>query len=207
LGETNLEWLNEPGRAVFYPKVGHCVFRGLTQDLAVPDQRLIELEDMEEGSRILVPMDRVADLRLRRAGSSLEEIQEVLSAEFEPPLEDPEERQRFIEELVREGSPRGLARALKHLHLQRQVGGLTREEEQIRRKIRSWLAAEVALARGCTRAEAQALLTRTLQDAMAAHRQKEKEEAAERRRAAKAEKQAAAQGRSETSDQEPEQTA
>ena len=201
MSETKPDWLNEPGKPVFYPKVGHCVFRGLTQDLAVPDKKLLELEDMEEGSRILVPMDRVAELGLRRAGAALEEIREVLSAEFEPPIEPSEERQRQIDNLVREGSPRGLSRALKHLHLHRQVGGLTREEEQVRRKIRSWLAAEVALSRGSTRAEAQALLTRTLQDAMSAHRQKEKEEAAERRRVAKAEKQAAAQSRAEGSEE------
>lgn len=192
-------WLPEPGRPIFYPKVGHCVCRGVTRDGAAPGAQLLELEDIEEGSRILIPVERVSELGIRPAGMALEEIQEVLSSEFEPAIEQDEERQRWVEELVREGSPRGLARALKRLHLRRQTGGLTRDEEQIRRKIRSWLAAEVALSRGCTRAEAQALLTRTLQEALAAHRQKEKQEATERRRAAKAEREAAKAGSPPTS--------
>ena len=90
--------------------------------------------------------------------------------------------------LVSEGSPRALAKGLKRLHLLRQTTGLSREEEQTRRKIRSWLAAEVALSKDCTRAEAQALITRVLQEAMNAHRRKEREEAKERRRQVKAQK-------------------
>jgi CarD family transcriptional regulator len=178
--------LTEPGRPVFYPKVGHCLYRGIVEDNAVPGLKLLELEDIEEGSRILVPVDHVPKLGLRPAGSALEEIREELSKEFEAPLETDEERGQLIEELVSEGSARGLAKALKRLHLIRQTQGLSREEEQTRRRIRSWLAAEVALARDCTRAEAQALITRILQEAMATHRKKEKEEAKERRRAAKA---------------------
>lgn len=179
--------ITEPGRPVFYPKVGHCIYRGIIEDAAAPGTQLLELEDIEEGSRILVPMDRVPTLGLRPAGNALAEIREELSAEFEPLLESDEERQTIVEKLVTEGSPRGLAKALKRLHLVRQTSGLSREEEQTRRKIRSWLAAEVALAKDCTRAEAQALITRILQETMAAHRRKEKEEAKERRRAAKAE--------------------
>jgi len=198
LGERdpNPVWMTEPGRSIFYPKVGHCVFRKLTQDLSSPDKKFLELEDLEEGSRILVPMDRAGELRLRPAGAALDEINQVLSGEFETPDEG-SERHGLIEALVAEGSPSSLAKALKRLHFRRQNSGLNREEEQVRRKIRSWLAAEVALSRSCTRAEAQALLTRTLQDAMAAHREKEKQEALERRRAAKAEKEReAAAGRS-----------
>ncbi len=179
--------LTEPGRPIFYPKIGHCIFRGVIEDRAAPGTKLIELEDIEEGGRILVPMDRVPKLGLRPAGTYLDEIKQELASEFEPPLESEDARQLLVQELVNEGSPNGLAKALKRLHLARQTGGLSREEEQTRRKIRSWLAAEVALARDCTRAEAQALITRVLQETMAAHRRKEKEEAKERRRAAKAE--------------------
>jgi RNA polymerase-interacting CarD/CdnL/TRCF family regulator len=157
----------------------------------LPGTKLVELEDIEEGSRILIPLDRVPKLGLRPAGAALEVIREELASEFEAPMETDEERQNLVEELINEGSPRGLAKALKRLHLIRQTSGLSREEEQTRRKIRGWLAAEVALAKDCTRAEAQALITRVLQETMAAHRRKEKEEAKERRRIAKAEKQAA----------------
>jgi RNA polymerase-interacting CarD/CdnL/TRCF family regulator len=183
--------LTEPGRPVFYPKVGHCIYRGVIEDPSVPGMKLLELEDIEEGSRILVPLERIPKLGLRPAGAALEEIREELASEFETPMENDEERRQLVDTLVNEGSPRGLAKALKRLHLARHTGGLSREEEQTRRKIRSWLAAEVSLSRDCTRAEAQALLTRVLQEAMASHRKKEKEEAKERRRAAKAEKQAA----------------
>jgi RNA polymerase-interacting CarD/CdnL/TRCF family regulator len=178
--------LTEPGRPVFYPKVGHCIYRGIIEDASMPGVKMLEMEDIEEGSRILVPLDRVPKLGLRPAGASLEEIREELSAEFETQLEEEEERHRLVDELITEGTPRGLAKALKRLHLVRQTQGLNREEEQIRRKIRSWIAAEVALSRDCTRAEAQALITRILQETMSAHRKKEKEEAKERRRAAKA---------------------
>lgn len=184
-GKTQLP---EPGRPVFYPKVGHCIYRGTTADPAAPGTELLELEDMEEGSRILIPMERVPSLGLRPAGAELEEIKEELGAEFEQPLESDDERHRLVDELVAEGTPRSLARALKRLYLIRQTAGLSREEEQVRRKIRSWLAAEVALSKDCTRAEAQALITRALQETMAAHRKKEKEEAKERRRAAKAQR-------------------
>lgn len=179
--------LTEPGCPVFYPKVGHCIYRGVVEDRAAPGTKLIELEDIDDGGRILVPMERVPKLGLRPAGTYLDEIKEELSSEFEPPLESDDARQLLIQELVNEGSPRGLAKALKRLHLTRQADGLSREEEQTRRKIRSWLAAEVALARDCTRAEAQALITRILQETMATHHRKEKEEAKERRRTAKAE--------------------
>ncbi len=178
--------LTEPGRPVFYPKVGHCIYRGVVEDSSMPGVKMLELEDIEEGSRILVPLDRVPMLGLRPAGASIEEIREELSSEFETQLEEEEERQKLIDELITEGTPSGLAKALKRLHLVRKTQGLNREEEQIRRKIRSWIAAEVALSRDCTRAEAQALITRILQESMSAHRQKEKEEAKERRRAAKA---------------------
>jgi len=183
--------LPKPGRPVFYPKVGHCIYRGITEDQAAPGTKLLELEDIEEGSRILVPLERVPKLGLRPAGTSLEVIREELSSEFEPSLESDEASRHLVEELVNEGTPRGLAKALKRLHLVRQTTGLSRENEQMRRKIRGWLAAEVALARDCTRAEAQAMLTRLLQETMASHRRKEKEEAKERRRVAKAEKKAA----------------
>jgi hypothetical protein len=78
-----------------------------------------------------------------------------------------------------------LAQSLKILHLLRQTTGLSREEEQTRKKIRSWLAAEVSISRDCTRAEAQAFMTRILQETMAEHQKKEKEEAKERRRVAR----------------------
>jgi RNA polymerase-interacting CarD/CdnL/TRCF family regulator len=193
VGESDLTGLTEPGRPVFYPKVGHCIYRGVIEDPAVPGTKLVELEDIEEGSRILIPLDRVPNLGLRPAGTALEVIRDELAAEFETPMETAEDRHNLVDGLVNEGSPQGLAKALKRLHLIRQTSGLSREDEQLRRKIRSWLAAEVALARDCTRAEAQALITRVLQETMAAHRKKEKEEAKERRRLAKAEKQAAEQ--------------
>lgn len=180
--------LPPPGEPVFYPKVGHCVYRGLTEDRAAPGKKLVELEDLEEGSRILIPTERVPKLGLRPAGRALEEIQEELAAEFEQPSEDDAELEGLIEELVNDGSPRNLAKGLKRLHLLRQTTGLSREEEHTRRKIRSWLAAEVAISKDCTRAEAQALITRILQEAMNAHRRKEREEAKERRRQVKAQK-------------------
>lgn len=187
-GDPVLAGLPEPGEFVFYPKVGHCVYRGLTEDRAAPGKKLVELEDLEEGSRILIPTERVPKLGLRPAGRNLDEIQAELSAEFEQPLEEEQELEDLIEKLVSEGSPRALAKGLKRLHLLRQTTGLSREEEQTRRKIRSWLAAEVALSKDCTRAEAQALITRILQEAMNAHRRKEREEAKERRRQVKAQK-------------------
>lgn len=188
--EDALEGLPEPGKPVFYPKVGHCVLRGVTEDRVAPDTRLLELEDLEEGSRILIPLHRVPQLNLRPAGLAFEGIKEVLSSEFEEPLESEEERHALIERLVTDGSATSLAKALKHLHLVRQTDGLSREEEQTRKKIRSWLAAEVSLARESTRAEAQAFLTRVLQEAMAGHRQREKEEAKQRRRAARQQRKA-----------------
>jgi RNA polymerase-interacting CarD/CdnL/TRCF family regulator len=164
----------------------------VTEDPAAPGAKLLELEDIEEGSRILVPLARVSELNLRPAGMAMQAIQEELSSEFEEAIPEDADRQRVIEELTSEGSPRSLARALKRLHFLRQTTGLSREEEQIRKKIRSWLAAEVAISKECTRAEAQAFMTRVLQDAMSAHRRKEKEEAKERRRVAKEQKKAEA---------------
>lgn len=189
--------LPAPGEPIFYPKVGHCIFRGVTEDRVAPGTRLVELEDIEEGSRILIPLARVPELHLRSAGKDLAQIQEELSSEFEETTAEPDDRHRAIEELAAEGSSRGLARALKRLHFLRQTTGLSREEEQTRKKIRSWLAAEVSISKECTRAEAQAFMTRLLQDAMAAHRRKEKEEAKERRRAAKAQKKTEGDGSSD----------
>ena len=54
-----LAGLPEPGEPVFYPKVGHCIFRRITEDRVAPGTELLELEDMEEGSRILIPIARV----------------------------------------------------------------------------------------------------------------------------------------------------
>lgn len=192
-----LAGLPEPGEPVFYPKVGHCVFRGVIEDRVAPGTRLLELEDVEEGSRILIPLDRVPELHLRPAGDSIEAIQEELSSKFEEPIEDHEARHGKIEELVREGSARNLARALKRLHFLRQQEGLSREDEQTRKKIRGWLAAEVAISKECTRAEAQAFLTRALQETMSEHKRREKEEAKERRRAAKEQRKAEARAAAE----------
>ena len=185
-----LAGLPEPGEPVFYPKVGHCIYRGVTEDRGAPGTELLELEDLEEGSRILIPLGRVPELNLRSAGKDLDEIKQVLSAEFEETLEDDDERHQLIEKLIVDGSPRALALSLKRLHLLRQTTGLTREEELTRKKIRSWLAAEVSISKECTRAEAQAFMTRALQDSMAEHEKKEKEEAKIRRRAAREQKKA-----------------
>lgn len=192
MGQDNpaLEGLPEPGEPVFYPKVGHCIYRGVTEDRVAPGTQLLELEDLEEGSRILIPLERVPGLNLRPAGTALEEIQQVLSAEFEEPLEDEEERHELVEKLITDGSPRALAQSLKRLHLLRQTTGLSREDEQMRKKIRSWLAAEVSISKECTRAEAQAFMTRVLQESMSEHEKKEKQEAKERRRAAREQKKA-----------------
>jgi len=182
--------LPEPGEPVFYPKVGHCIYRGVTEDRVAPGTQLLELEDLEEGSRILIPLPRVPQLNLRAAGTAFQEIQEVMAAEFEEPIEDEDERHKLIETLITDGSPRALAQSLKRLHLLRQTTGLSREEEQTRKKIRSWLAAEVSISKDCTRAEAQAFMTRILQETIAEHQKKEKEEAKERRRAAREQKKA-----------------
>jgi RNA polymerase-interacting CarD/CdnL/TRCF family regulator len=168
--------------------VGHCVYRGVIEDPAAPGARLVELEDTDEGSRILIPLSRVPALNIRPAGLEMAAVQEELSSQFEEAIPEDADRHRVIEELITEGSPRSLARALKRLHFLRQTTGLAREEEQVRKKIRSWLAAEVAIAKNSTRAEAQAFMTRVLQDAMSAHKLKEKEEAKERRRVAKEQK-------------------
>ncbi len=117
-------------------------------------------------------------------------IKRVLSSEFEEPIEDEDERHALTEQLIVDGSPEALARALKQLHLLRQTEGLDREEELTRKKIRSWLAAEVSISRDCTRAEAQAFMTRVLQESLAEHERKEKEEAKERRRAARQQRKA-----------------
>ncbi len=186
--EATLARLPKPGEPIFYPKVGHCVFRGVTEDPAAPGAKLVELEDIEEGSRILVPLARVPELNLRPAGMAMQAIQEELSSKFEEAIPEDADRHRVIEVLITEGSPGSLARALKRLHFLRQTTGLSREEEQTRKKIRSWLAAEVSISKECTRAEAQAFMTRVLQDAMSAHRLKEKEDAKERRRVAKEQK-------------------
>ena len=193
VGEADpaLAGLPEPGDPVFYPKVGHCIYRGVTEDRVAPGMRLLELEDFDEDSRILIPLARVPELKLRPAGLALEDIKEILSAEFEEPIESEDERHDLVEELIADGSPRALAQALKRLHLIRQTSDLSREEELTRKKVRSWLAAEVAISKECTRAEAQAFITHVLQDSMAAHRLKEKEEAKERRRALKEQKKAA----------------
>ena len=185
-----LAGLPEPGEPVFYPKVGHCIYRGVTEDRVAPGTQLLELEDLEEGSRILIPLPRVPQLNLRPAGTAFQEIQEVLAAEFEEPLEDEDELHKLVETLITDGSPRALAQSLKRLHLLRQTTGLSREEEQTRKKIRSWLAAEVSISKDCTRAEAQAFMTHILQETMAEHEKKEKEEAKERRRAAREQKKA-----------------
>lgn len=192
VGQDNsvLAALPEPGEPIFYPKVGHCIYRGITEDRVAPGTQLLELEDLEEGSRILIPLPRVHQLNLRPAGTAFHDIQEVLSAEFEEPIEDEDERHKLVEALITDGSPRALALSLKRLHLLRQTTGLSREEEQTRKKVRSWLAAEVSISRDCTRAEAQAFMTRMLQETMAGHEKKEKEEAKERRRAAREQKKA-----------------
>ena len=185
-----LDGLPEVSEPVFYPKVGHCIYRGVVEDSAAPGTKLLELEDMEEGSRILIPLARIPELNLRPAGRALDDIKEVLSSEYEEPLEDEDQRHALIEKLITDGSARSLAVSLKRLHLIRQTEGLSREEEQTRKKIRSWLAAEVAISRQCTRAEAQAFMTRVLQDSMAEHERKEKEEAKQRRRAARRQRKA-----------------
>ena len=185
-----LKGLPEPGEPIFYPKVGHCIYRGVTEDRVAPGTELLELEELEEGSRILIPLSRVPELNLRGAGNSIDEIKEVLAAEFEQPAEDEAARQIIIEELISDGTPRSLALSLKRLHFIRQTEGLSREEEQTRKKIRSWLAAEVSISKECTRAEAQAFMTRVLQDSMAEHRRKEEEEARRKRKAAREQKKA-----------------
>jgi hypothetical protein len=129
--EATLARLPKPGEPIFYPKVGHCVFRGVIEDRAVPGARMVELEDTEEGSRILVPLSRVPALNLRPAGLAMEAIQQELSSQFEEAIPEDADRHRVIEELITDGSPRSLARA-------RPRAWLARKNRRGRRSAAGW---------------------------------------------------------------------
>ena len=188
LEKNDLTDFPQPGEPVFYPKVGHCVYLGQTKNSNIPGVQLLELESLDGGARLLVPIDKVTQLKLRNAGKSMDEIQNILSSEFEEPLEDENELQKLIDILIIEGTPRSLCLLLKRLHLANHQESLSRENEKVRKKIRSWLATEVSIEKGCTRIEAQALMTRLLQQAVAEYKLKEKRESQERRRALREQK-------------------
>jgi hypothetical protein len=66
----------------------------VTEDPAAPGAKLVELEDIEGGSRILVPLARVPELNLRPAGMAMDAIQEELSSQFEEAIPEDVDRHR-----------------------------------------------------------------------------------------------------------------
>ena len=187
----------EPGELIFYPQVGHCEVGDVIQDERT-GLDLLELTPQETAGtesaqhRILVPVSQLDGRRIRRPGLSPGVIAEVLGSDFEPKIEDAAERLDLITAQERDGSVGALALALKRLHLRREVGTISRQEERHRARIRKWLVHEYMAEADCSAGKAQAAITRLLAATMDKVRARERDLARQQRKAERAARLAAA---------------
>lgn len=140
-----------PGDRVVYPNQGVCRVVGLEQkDIAGQRLELVRMTREEDGASVLVPMNKVASVGLRRVASAelMEGVFHYLGALSDDPELDWKVRHRDNVERLIAGGVLGIAEVVKGLHSLSRLRPLPTKEREQYDNARHLLVNEVAASLG-----------------------------------------------------------
>jgi len=141
----------EPGDRVVYPNQGVCRVLGLEQkDIAGQRLEFVKLTREEDGASVLVPLQKVATIGLRRVASAdqIEGVFHYLGASYDDPELDWKVRHRDNVERLIAGGVLGVAEVVKGLHSLARLRPLPAKERELYDGSRHLLVSEVAVSLG-----------------------------------------------------------
>jgi CarD family transcriptional regulator len=140
-----------PGDRVVYPNQGVCRVIGLEQkDIAGQRLELVRMTREEDGASVMVPMNKVASVGLRRVASAeiMEGVFHYLGALSDDPELDWKVRHRDNVERLIAGGVLGIAEVVKGLHSLSRLRPLPTKEREQYDNARHLLVNEVAASLG-----------------------------------------------------------
>jgi len=140
-----------PGDRVVYPNQGVCRVVGLEQkDIAGQRLELVRMTREEDGASVMVPMNKVASVGLRRVASAdvMEGVFHYLGAIRDDPELDWKVRHRDNVERLIAGGVLGIAEVVKGLHSLSRLRPLPTKEREQYDNARHLLVNEVAASLG-----------------------------------------------------------
>jgi RNA polymerase-interacting CarD/CdnL/TRCF family regulator len=140
-----------PGDRVVYPNQGVCRVAGLEQrDIAGQRLELMRMTREEDGASVMVPMNKVSSIGLRRVASAdqMEGVFHYLGATSGDPELDWKVRHRDNVERLIAGGVLGVAEVVKGLHSLSRIRPLPTKEREQYDNARHLLVNEVAVSLG-----------------------------------------------------------
>jgi CarD family transcriptional regulator len=141
----------KPGDRVVYPNQGVCRVVGLEQkDIAGQRLELVRMTREEDGASVMVPMNKVSSIGLRRvaSGDQIEGVFHYLGATSGDPELDWKVRHRDNVERLIAGGVLGVAEVVKGLHSLSRIRPLPTKEREQYDNARHLLVNEVAVSLG-----------------------------------------------------------
>ena len=141
----------KPADRVVYPNQGVCRVAGLEQkDIAGQRLEFIKLTREEDGASVLVPLQKVASIGLRRVASAdqIEGVFHYLGASYDDPELDWKVRHRDNVERLIAGGVLGVAEVVKGLHSLARLRPLPAKERELYDSSRHLLVSEVSVSLG-----------------------------------------------------------
>ena len=139
------------GDRVVYPKQGVYRVTGLEQkDIAGQRLEFVKLQREEDGASVLVPLNKVASIGLRRVASAddIEGVFHYLGASYDDPELDWKVRHRDNVERLIAGGVLGVAEVVKGLHSLSRLRPLPAKERELYDSSRHLLVNEISVALG-----------------------------------------------------------
>jgi len=153
----------EVGHPVVHPGQGAGVIAGIVElSLDGEAQHYYRIELVNGAGMLLVPVEQAEQIGLRDAIAGAAAIRIVLQKEPRDLHDDHKARQAGIQNQIRSGDPREVARALRDLAYRERSDGLTSRDERLRDEAAEMLTGELAVAEGLTLDVAQARLREIL---------------------------------------------
>jgi RNA polymerase-interacting CarD/CdnL/TRCF family regulator len=138
----------KPGDRVVYPNQGVCAVVGLEQkDIAGQALQFVRMRREEDGAAVLVPMNKVPSVGLRRVASAeqIEGVFHYLAAQFDDPELDWKVRHRDNADRLIAGGVLGVAEVVKGLHSLSRIRPLPTKEREQYDNARHLLVNEIAV--------------------------------------------------------------
>jgi RNA polymerase-interacting CarD/CdnL/TRCF family regulator len=139
------------GDRVVYPNQGVCAVIGVEEkDIAGQKLQLVRMQREEDGATVMVPMNKVPSVGLRRvaSGEQMEGVFHYLAAQFDDPELDWKVRHRDNADRLIAGGVLGVAEVVKGLHSLSRLRPLPTKEREQYDNARHLLVHEVAVSLG-----------------------------------------------------------
>jgi len=141
----------QAGDRVVYPNQGVCRVAGLEQkDIAGQRLEFVKLTREEDGASVLVPLQKVPSIGLRRVASAehIEGVFHYLGASYDDPELDWKVRHRDNVERLIAGGVLGVAEVVKGLHSLARLRPLPAKERELYDSSRHLLVSEISVSLG-----------------------------------------------------------